>query len=106
MTNSQFGSNMAATEDEGTLPCGHNPGIEDVKAAIRESVDLEELARSGACTICEIVCGASASSALARNFKLVEALLKLSPCRTMNFGVLAKALEELDSEKDGALPGA
>ena len=89
-------SNVTSPEEEGPLPCGHNPGVEDIKAAIKGSVDLEEHTRSAASTICEMFSGESASSALARNFKLLEALLKLGPCRTMNFGMLAKALEELD----------
>ena len=97
---------MTSLEEEGPLPSGHNPGVEDVKAAIEGSIDLEEHARSAASTICDVVSGDSVASALARNFKLFEALLKLSPCRTMHVGVLAKALEELDMEKDGALLGA
>ena len=97
---------MTSPEEDGPLPCGHNPGVEDIKAAIEGSIDLEEHIRSAASAICEIVAGDHASAALARNFKLLEALLRLSPCRTINLGVLAKALEELDMEKDGALPGA
>ena len=40
--------------------------------------------------------------ALAKNFRLIEASLKLSPCRTMRFGGLAKAMEKLDFSTDDA----
>jgi hypothetical protein len=87
------------------LPCEHAPTVGDIKHALNATLDWDMLCKGNGVIFETCEDEEAPEGQLVQHFRLLQALLQLSPCKTMTVSLLADAILQLDIEKGTCLPG-